>query len=74
MMFLESGTFSLGQEGMVKNIITDWLYLRTFVNYKSMYQIKLYLLWMTKSLGGSKALIDIIMESGTSFMDQEDTQ
>ena len=73
MKFLESGTFSFSQEGMVRNIITDRLYFSQFVNYKRVYYIKLCLLWMTKSLVGSKALIDIIMESGISFMDQEET-
>ena len=61
MMFLESGTFFLGQEGSVRNIIRDKLYLSQYVSYKRVYYIKLYLLWVTKPLVGSKMLIDIII-------------
>ena len=61
MIFMESGTFFLGQEGSVKNIIRDKLYLSQFVSYKRVYYIKLYLLCVTKPLVGSKMLIDIII-------------
>ena len=61
MMFVESGTFFFGQEGSVRNIIRDKLYLSQYVSYKRVYYIKLYLLWVTKPLVGSKMLIDIII-------------
>ena len=38
MMFVESGTFFLGQEGSVRNIIRDKLYLSQYVSYIKLYQ------------------------------------
>ena len=61
MMFVDSGTFFLGQEGSVRNIIRDKLYLSQYVSYKIVYYIKHYLLWVTKPLVGSKLPIDKII-------------